>query len=52
MGLAIDVVSFYYFSKIKTGISLKLWVELSIIFAALIAAVWNFLGYKFLVFKK
>jgi len=52
VGLALDVVSFYYFAKIKTGISLNLWVELSIIFAALIAAAWNFLGYKFLVFKK
>ena len=52
VGLAIDVVSFYYFSIIKTVVPIKLWVELSIIFAALVAAVWNFLGYKFLVFKR
>jgi len=52
MGLAIDVVLFYYFSRVKTGISTKLWIELSIIFAAIVAAIWNFLGYKFLVFKK
>jgi putative flippase GtrA len=52
IGLAIDVVSFYYFSKISAGIPTKLWTELSIIFAALTAAVWNFLGYKFIVFKK
>ena len=52
IGLIIDVVSFYYLKKIQTGISTVLWVELSIIFAALITAVWNFLGYKFIVFKK
>ena len=52
IGLAIDIVSFYYFKKIQVGISAKLWVELSIIFAALVASIWNFLGYKFLVFKK
>ena len=52
VGLAIDVVSFYYLGKIKVGLSTHLWVELTIIFAALIAAIWNFLGYKFLVFKK
>ena len=52
VGLALDVASFYYFSRIKTGISTHFWVELSIIFAALVAALWNFLGYKFLVFKK
>jgi putative flippase GtrA len=52
VGLAIDVVSFYYFSRIRTGISAKLWVELSIILAALVAAAWNFLGYKYVVFKK
>jgi putative flippase GtrA len=52
IGLALDVFSFYYLSRIKIGISTKLWVELSIIFAALVTAVWNFLGYKFVVFKK
>jgi len=52
VGLALDVSAFYFFSKIQTGISTKIWVELSIIFAALIAATWSFLGYKFLVFKK
>ena len=51
-GLVIDVVSFYYLARVKVGISTKLWIELSIIFAALIAAVWNFVGYKFFVFKK
>jgi len=52
VGLAINIVSFYYFSEIQVGISKELWVESSIIFAALVAAIWNFLGYKFLVFKK
>jgi putative flippase GtrA len=52
VGLAIDVSSFYLFSLMSTGIATKLWVELSIILAALITALWNFLGYKFLVFKK
>lgn len=44
-GLAIDVVSFYYFS-------FYFWQPVSVIFAAAIAAVWNFTAYKFLVFKK
>jgi len=52
VGLAIDVMAFYFISRISTGITVKLWVELSIILAALITAVWNFIGYKFLVFKK
>ena len=51
-GLAINVVSFYFFSMIRVGISLKLWTELSIILAALTSATWNFCGYKFIVFKK
>jgi putative flippase GtrA len=52
VGLVINIVSFKYFSIIKTGIPENLWVELSIIFSALVAAVWNFISYKFLVFKK
>ena len=38
--------------KIKVGITGKSWQEVSIILAALVAAAWNFLGYKFIVFKK
>ena len=45
VGLAIDVASFYCFS-------FYFWQPVSVIFAAIIAAAWNFLGYKFLVFKK
>jgi putative flippase GtrA len=52
IGLSIDIVSFYYFSLIKLNIAVHLWQEISIIFAALVAAIWNFIGYKFIVFKK
>jgi len=52
VGLGINVVSFYYFGKIKVGLPVNTWTELSIILAALVSAIWNFAGYKFLVFKK
>jgi len=52
VGALLNVVSFYYLAKIRTGISANLWIELSIILAAVASGVWNFLGYKFLVFKK
>lgn len=52
-GLAINVVSFYFFTKINVqAMPARLWMELCIIFAAFAAAIWNFLGYKFVVFKK
>lgn len=55
LGLIIDVGAFYYFTKIMNpqfGFSVMLWTKLGVIFAALAAAAFNFLGYKFLVFKK
>jgi len=55
IGMIIDVATFYYFTKVmgpQFSMQTKIWEELSIIFAALAAAIWNFLGYKFLVFKK
>ena len=52
LGLLINVASFYFFSKINIGATAKIWQEASIIFAALVTAIWNFCGYKFLVFKK
>ena len=52
LGLLINVASFYFFSRIKTGLPVKTWQELSIILAALVVAIWNFCGYKFIVFKK
>lgn len=55
IGLGIDVGSFFYFTKIlgpQFGASEDVWVKSSVILAALIAAIWNFTGEKFLVFKK
>ncbi len=55
VGLGLDIGSFYYFTKImgpQFGTPESLWIKLSVIFAALVAATWNFIGYKFLVFKK
>jgi putative flippase GtrA len=55
IGLALDLLAFYYFIKImgpQFQMPVKVWTELSIILAALAAALWNFLGYKFIVFKK
>ena len=55
IGLIIDVLSFYYFSKIfnsQIAIPEAIWLKFSVIFAALVAALWNFLGYKFFVLKK
>jgi len=55
VGLAIDVMCFYYFAKImgpQFNLPDAIWVKLSVIFAALVAALWNFVGYKFFVFKK
>ncbi|MSU54785.1 MAG: GtrA family protein [Candidatus Staskawiczbacteria bacterium] len=55
VGLAIDVSVFYCATKIigpQFGISIIIWTKLSVIFAALVAAIWNFTGDKFIVFKK
>ena len=55
IGLIIDLVFFYYFTKIlgpQAGISYIIWLKLSVIFSGLAAALWNFLGYKFIVFNK
>ena len=54
IGMAIDVATFYCATKFwqPTAVSTEMWTEISIIIAALVAALWNFLGYKFWVFKK
>jgi len=55
VGLVIDVGAFYYFNAIlgpQLAILPAIWLKLSVIAAAVIAAVWNFTAYKFLVFKK
>lgn len=54
-GILIDIGVFFYLTEIITpifGISLEMWVKLSVIVAALVAAFWNFLSYKYLIFKK
>lgn len=54
LGLLINVASFYYFARImgpQFSMPQETWTELSIIFSALVSAVWNFLGYKHFVFK-
>ena len=55
MGLVLDVASFYYLTEIMAPqfeLSHSSWIKASVVLAAFTAALWNFLGYKFLVFKK
>jgi putative flippase GtrA len=52
LGSAINVTAFYFFSNMKTALPFEIWQEASIILAALTTAIWNFCGYKFIVFKK
>ncbi|MBU2539813.1 GtrA family protein [Patescibacteria group bacterium] len=55
IGLLFNVGAFLYFSKIvgpQFGISEDIWIKVSVILAAIVAVVWNFLSYKFIVFKK
>ena len=55
VGLTIDVSMFHWltgFVGAPFGVSEGLWVKSSVVMSALVAAVWNFAGDKFLVFKK
>lgn len=55
IGLVIDIGFFFYFSKIlgpQFGVDPAIWVKISVILAAIASALWNFLTYKFIVFKK
>ncbi len=55
IGLVINVFAFNYMNRNigpHFGISAAIWLKLSVIVAGLAAAISNFLGYKFLVFKK
>lgn len=55
VGLFLDVAAFHYCTEVlgpQLGASSTVWLKLSVIFAALAAAAWNFLGYKLLVFRK
>lgn len=57
LGLLIDLAAFDYIFQMGSWqafsqIPKELWLKISVIAAALFAAVWNFVGYKFFVFKK
>jgi putative flippase GtrA len=50
IGLIINVSSFYCATLLLPNT--KIYTEISVIFALLVTAIWNFLGYKLIVFKK
>ena len=55
IGLFLDVGSFLLLTKVlmpQFGLYSQIWVKISVIAAAAIAAVWNFSTYKLIVFKK
>ena len=55
IGSLIDVGCFLFLTKFvmsQIGISSQIWVRISIVIAATVAAAWNFITYKFIVFKK
>lgn len=54
VGLLLDTGAFYFLINLSDQVALPtpIWVKLSVIIAAIAAALWNFLGYKYLVFKK
>lgn len=55
IGLAIDVSVFHYLTNIlgpQFSINSALWIKSSVVLSAIVAAIWNFTGDKFLVFKK
>lgn len=55
IGSIIDVGFFLFLTKFvmpQIGLSAQIWVRISVIVAAVVAAVWNFITYKFIVFKK
>jgi putative flippase GtrA len=55
IGVLIDVGVFYYLTRVlESPFSLTpmMWTKISVLIAAITAAIWNFLGDKFFVFKK
>ncbi len=55
LGLLLDVAGFFFFNRIvgpHWGVPAVTWKSVSVILSALVAAVWNFMGYKFIIFKK
>lgn len=54
VALLLNVLAFYFFDKMlgpQFRLSISLWTKLSVILAALAAATFTFLGYKFFVFR-
>jgi putative flippase GtrA len=54
-GLIIDVTGFFFFARIlgpQFGVSTQIWAKISVVLAGICAAIWNFLCYKFIIFKK
>lgn len=55
IGFVVNVGLFSFINNTigsRLGIEVKIWANLAAISAAIITAGWNFLGYKFIVFKK
>ncbi|MBU3934927.1 GtrA family protein [Patescibacteria group bacterium] len=55
VGSIIDVGAFLFLIKFtmpQLGLTSQIWVKISVIVAAAVAAAWNFITYKFIVFKK
>lgn len=53
IGLSINVMADYIFVNTigpRWGLALKTWAQFSAMIASAIAMIWNFLGYKFIVF--
>lgn len=55
LGIIIDVAIYNFFDRFigpQFGIGQIAWSKASVILAGIVAAIWNFLGYKFIIFKK
>ena len=55
IGLIFDIFTFYIITKIigpHFGLSYAIWEKIGVLCAAVVAGVWNFIGDKFIVFKK
>lgn len=55
LGLLINVGAFSFLVNVMetpAGIPVDTWKTIALIMSALVVSVWNFLGYKFIVFKK
>lgn len=55
IGLIFDLSIFYFLTKIigpHFGISAMIWEKISVLCSAVVAGIWNFIGDKFIVFKK